>query len=175
MFSSRTDRPLSGLTSTPGSPHRSGNALERSLVALPAREDGDDGLQPAPWRALCPRRVLELRDPDLASLRQLPSGTAVAIVTDGPLARWRMQRRARLAGVRLERQLIVLPSTSTPIVVLDDAPSAVRHFWDHVAAVPPGVTRGHGPASLALAAARRLPWRVTGMVAPGRVMVGWRA
>jgi hypothetical protein len=132
------------------------------------------GLARAPWRALCPTRVLELHNPDLRSLRRLPPGTAVALVTDGPLNRLLLRRRARMAGIRVDRELVVLPSTSAPLVVLDDNAAAVRHFWSGVAAVPPGVTWAHAPASLALTAVRRLPWQVTTAVAPGRVLVGVR-
>jgi len=118
--------------------------------------------------------MLELRDPDLRLLCLLPSGTSVALVADGLLSRFRLRRRARLAGIRVDRELIVLPSTSAALVVLDDTATAVRHFWSDVAAVPPGVTWAHALASLVLVAVRSLPWQVTSVVAPGRVLVGVR-
>jgi hypothetical protein len=134
----------------------------------------ETGLTHSPWLALCPRRALELRDPDQRSLELLPSGTAVALVSDGLLGRWRLRGRARRAGVRVDRELIVVPSTRSPIVVLDDSRAAVGHFWSSVVAVPPGVTWAHAPLTVLLLAARRAPWRWTGAVVPGRVLVGSR-
>jgi hypothetical protein len=145
----------------------------RAAAAWPAVDDGR-GLAEAPWRALCPRRVLELRDPALGTLQRLPSGTSVALLSDAPLSRRRLRHLARQAGIRVERELIVVPRTSSPIVVLDDTEESVRHFWASVAAVPPGLTWASAPASLALLAARRLPWRWTGALVPGRVLVGSR-
>lgn len=146
----------------------------RAGSAWPTVDEGA-GLAQAPWRALCPRRVLELHDPGLHSLRQLPAGTSVALVSGSPWARARLRRRARRAGIRIDRELIVLPTTASPIVVLDNSESAVQHFWSSVAAVPPGVTWAGAPASLALLLARRAPWRLTAAVAPGRVMIGSRS
>jgi hypothetical protein len=118
--------------------------------------------------------VLELHDPGLASLRQLPTGTSVALISGTPWARFRLRRRAHRAGIRIDRELIVLPSTASPVVVLDNSETAVRHFWSTVAAVPPGVTWANAPASLLLLLTRRLPWRLTGAIAPCRVMIGSR-
>ena len=132
------------------------------------------GLNEAPWRALCPRGVVELRNPAASTLQRLASGTPVALVCDSHLARFRVRRRARRAGIRVVRELVVVPSTSSPIVVLDETQAAVRHFWTSVAAVPPGLTRASAPATLALRIARVLPWRCTGLLAPGRVVVGVR-
>ena len=87
----------------------------------------------------------------------------------------RLRSRARRAGIRIDRELIVLPTTASPIVVLDNSEAAVQHFWSSVAAVPPGVTWAGAPASLALLLARRAPWRLTAAVAPGRVMIGCRS
>jgi hypothetical protein len=139
----------------------------------PAVDDGD-GLHLAPWRALCPRRVLELRDPSAHTLRSLPPGTAVALVTDGPLKRIRVRRRARRCGVRIDRELVVVPTTTSPLVVLNNTEDAVRHFWDAVAAVPPGLTWASAPAGVALRLGRLAPWRWTGTLAPGCVLVGYR-
>jgi hypothetical protein len=156
-----------------GYDERTARPRSASLPSSEVVEEGA-GLVQAPWRALCPPRVLELHDPDLRSLRRLPSGTSVALVSNGPLSRRRVRRHARLAGISVHRELMVLPSTSSPIVVLDDTAEAVRHFWTGVAAVPPGVTWAHAPASLVLTAVRRLPWRLTSLLAPGRVLVGVR-
>jgi hypothetical protein len=142
-------------------------------VTWPAVDEGD-ALHRAPWRALCPRRVLELRDPTVHTLRSLPSGTAVALVTDGPLNRVRLRRRARRSGVHIDRHLIVVPTTTAPLVVLDDTEDAVRHFWGAVATAPPGLTWARAPAGVALWLGRRVPWRWTGILAPGCVLVGSR-
>ncbi len=131
-------------------------------------------LSAAPWQVLGPRPMVELRDPSVDVLTRLRSGTSVALVTDRPGGRRRLRRDARRAGVRIDRELIVLPSTRHAQVVLDDDPAAVRHFWTSVAAVPPGVARLAGPAGVVLRVARRLPWRWTGAVAPGRVLIGSR-
>jgi hypothetical protein len=136
--------------------------------------DPGGGLSQAPWRALCPRGVVELRNPTASTLQRLASGTPVALVCESHLARVRVRRRARRAGIRVVRELVVVPSTSSPIVLLDETRAAVRHFWTSVAAVPPGLTRASAPATLALRLARVLPWRCTGLVAPGRVIVGVR-
>jgi hypothetical protein len=145
-------------------------APERSPVVV---EDGR-GLRRSPWRTLCPRHVLEFRDPDVLLLQRLPPGTSVALVADHWLSRYRLRRRAARAGVSIERELIVVPSTSAPLMVLDDERSAVRHFWTSVAAAPPGVAWAHGPLSVLLLGMRALPWSWTGAVAPGRVLVGRR-
>jgi hypothetical protein len=164
----RSPRTLTAFDS-PTSKQRPGRAPEPWLSV-----DDGGGLAQAPWRALCPRRVLELRDPSLPALRHLPSGTSVALVSDGPLSRLRLRRRARQAGIRIDRELIVVPSTAAPLVVLDDTEEAVRHFWSSVAAVPPGFTWASGPASAVLMLGRLLPWRLTGACVPGRVLVGIR-
>jgi len=151
-----------------------GGAPEPTDPAGPAAPRPGSGLGRSPWLALCPRDAVVLRDPDRLALDRLPSGTSVALVIDGPLARWRLRRRARRCGVVVERELIVVPGTRRPIVALDDTEASVRHFWSHVAAVPPGLTRTHVPATAVLLAARMLPWRWTGALAPGRVLVGSR-
>ncbi len=186
-MSTRPDRTTG--TARPGRRLRSGLVpvadAEAAGASVPAQRHGpavggwpavDEGvgLTRAPWRALCPRRVLELREPSLHSLQRLPSGTSVALVTSSPLGRVRTRRRARRAGIVIQRELIVLPTTDVPLVVLDDTETAVRHFWTAVAAVPPGVTWAGPPATVALVLARWLPWRLTGVLAPGRVLVGSR-
>jgi hypothetical protein len=78
------------------------------------------------------------------------------------------------AGVDVSRELVVVPSTTRAIASFDDTGSAVHHFWESVAAVPPGLTRSAGPATVALRLARAMPWAWTGALAPGRVVVGTR-
>jgi hypothetical protein len=155
-----------------------GGSLPRQRLRLQVATLGDNatdrGLVDAPWRALCPRRVLELRDPELLTLQRLPSDTAVALISDSPLSRRRLRSLAHRAGIRIDRELIVLPSTRSPVVILDDDESAVRHFWSSIAAVPPGLARTSPAATATLAVARLVPWRCTGAVAPGRVLIGSR-
>lgn len=154
--------------------------LPRQRGASPAAAPTSGGppepehLSRTPWRALCPPRTVELRDPDLPALQRLPSGTPVALLSDRVGSRDRLRRLARRAGVRIERELVVVPSTTSPIVTLDDTEAAVRHFWTSVAAVPPGLTWTGAPATVALLAARHAPWRCTGAALPGRVLVGTR-
>ncbi|MEP7088463.1 MAG: hypothetical protein ABI776_00040 [Nocardioidaceae bacterium] len=169
------------LTGRPGFP-RTLVAHETRLLRLRAHRppppwlavDDGDGLVETPWRALCPRRVLELRDPSPRTLRTLPPGTEVALVSDRPFGSRHLRRRARRAGVVVSRELIVVPTTTSPLVVLDATEEAVGHFWSSVAAVPPGVTWASAPATVALLLARVLPWRWTTALVPGRVLVGTR-
>jgi hypothetical protein len=76
--------------------------------------------------------------------------------------------------VRVERELIAVPSTRHPILLVDDDESAVRFLWDGLATVPPGLCRTAPVAALALRAARSAPWEWTGAIAPGRILVGVR-
>ena len=164
-MSTRSVRNVRLLAATPGRP---------AGAPCPAAPEAATGLGRSPWLALCPRDAVVMRDPDPVSLGRLPSGAEVAMVTDGLLARRRLRRRARRSGIVVQRELIVVPGTRSPIVALDDTEAAVRHFWSHVAAVPPGLVLTHVPATLLLLAVRLLPWRWTGALAPGRVLVGSR-
>ena len=128
----------------------------------------------APWLALCDEPVTEIRGVDRQALSSLPPGTPVALVADGLLARRRTRRLASRGGVQVSRELIVLPTTSHPVVVLDDEMAAVRHLWASVAAVPPGACRTAWLVGLMLRLARLFPWSWTGGLAPGRVITGTR-
>ncbi|MFY9914161.1 MAG: hypothetical protein WAK18_05820 [Nocardioidaceae bacterium] len=88
-------------------------------------------------------------------------------------SRRRLRRLAAQTGVRIERELIVLPTLTKAVVVVDDAPEAVRHFWNHVATVPPGLAILALPARLAVSIGRSLPWTWTGL-APSHIVVGRR-
>lgn len=126
----------------------------------------------APWRVFDAGDAVEVREPRRRDLVRLPRGARVRLVVDGVGARRRLRRAARRAGIVLERELIVVPSTRHPVVLVDDHPDAVRSFWDTVVAPPPGLARGWLPVTLAIGLGRRLPWAWTGAVAPGRVVVG---
>lgn len=133
----------------------------------------DDGTPP--WSILCEPDAVLLHRPHVDALRSVAAGRQVALALDGPLARWRLRRVARRGGMRVDRELVAVPSTSRPVAVFDDEESAVRHFWAAVVTVPPGVA---GPAPLltvALKLARRMPWTWTGALAPTRVVIGRRS
>lgn len=126
------------------------------------------------WSVLCEPDAVLLHRPDAGTLRAVGAGSQVALALDGPLARRRLRRLARRCGVRVDRELVAVPSTTRPVAVFDDEESAVRHFWTAVVTVPPGVA---GPAPLltvALWLARRMPWTWTGALAPTRVIIGRR-
>ena len=105
---------------------------------------------------------------------QLSAELPVVLMDQRPLSRRRLRRVARDLGVVLEREFVVLPTIGRPMVVIDDVETAVRHFWTAVATVPPGLAFTAVPASALLGLARRAPWRWTGAIAPGRVVIGTR-
>lgn len=129
-------------------------------------------LSAAPWRALGPGGMVELRRPVLAQLLLLRSCTTVCLLEDRPLARLRLRRLARRTGLVLQRELIAVPTARHPLALVDDDADAVRHFWSAVATVPPGLARAALPVAASLALARRLPWGWTGAMLPGRVVIG---
>lgn len=131
-------------------------------------------LATAPWLALCGGDVVEIRDPRLEAVRSIRPGTTVVLLCDRPLSRWQLRRLAWRAGLEIDRELIAVPSTRTPVVLVDEAESAVRHFWNDVITVPPGLALASLPASVVLHLARSLPWRWTGALTPGRVLIGRR-
>lgn len=128
----------------------------------------------SPWLWLCPDDAVEVMGLDRDHLASLPSGTPVVLVLDEPLARSRARRLARRTGLDVQRELIVLPNTRHPLVLIDDEPAAVEHLWRDVAAVPPGACRSAPLLALALRMAPAMPWEWTGALAPGRVLVGVR-
>lgn len=125
-----------------------------------------------PWRILGPADMVEIRRPGVAALRALAPGTTVCLVLDAPGSRSRLRRIAHRAGLLIDRELIVLPSTTSPVVVLDDAAVPVARLWQDVATVPPGVVLGWFAGTVAIRAALFLPWQWTGALAPGRVLIG---
>ena len=160
---------------------RSRGRAEDALTALaadptirlhddPSRAD----LAARPWLALCPPDVVVVDGFDRTTLAALCPGTQVAVRVDAPRSRARLHALARATEVRVERELIAVPSTRHPIVLVDDDESAVRFLWDVLATVPPGLCRTAPVAALALRAARSAPWEWTGAVAPGRILVGVR-
>jgi hypothetical protein len=129
-------------------------------------------LDRSPWRVFGEDDALELRDPRRGDLRRVPRGARVFVVVDRPGARRRLRRAARRAGIVLERELIAVPSTRHPVVLVDDQRDAVHAFWHSALTPPPGLARTWLPATLTISLGRRLPWTWTGAIAPGRVVVG---
>lgn len=129
-------------------------------------------LADAPWRVFGGHDVIEIRDPSRADLRRLAPGTAVRLVADRPLSRRRLRRMTRRAGIVVERELIAVPSTGHPVVLIDDHPDAVHALWHSVLTAPPGLLRGWLAATLTIRIGRRLPWTWTGALTPGRIVIG---
>ncbi len=128
-----------------------------------------------PWAALSPGATVTV--PAVRADEVLPSlspGTPVALVSNRLLSRAVLRRLCRVHGVEIERELVALPSVVRPLVLFDDAEDSVRHFWNAVATVPPAPAWVTAPATAALALAAHAPWRWTGAVVPGRVLLGVR-
>ena len=142
--------------------------------ALPLLGPAPAELVGRPWLALCPPDVVVVDGFDRRALAALCPGTPVAVRVDAPRSRARLRALARATGVRVERELIAVPTTRHPVVLVDDDESAVRFLWDGLATVPPGLCRTAPVAALALRAARSAPWEWTGALAPGRILVGVR-
>ena len=142
------------------------------VVAPPASDERV--LADAPWRALDQPDSVELRNPRRRQLMALAPGTAVCLVQDRPFGRRHLRALCRRADVVVGRELLAVPSTRRPIVLVDDQLPAVHDFWESVITVPPGITRGWLPATVLIRVCRQLPWTWTGAVAPGRVVLGTR-
>jgi hypothetical protein len=149
---------------------RAADGAVPDLALDPAPAD----LAERPWLALCPPGVVVVDGFDYRALAALSPGTPVAVSVDAPRSRARLRALAGATAVRVERELIAVPSTRHPIALVDDDESAVRFLWDGLATVPPGLCRTAPVAALALRAARSAPWEWTGALAPGRIMVGVR-
>ena len=160
--------------------YRRGGRAEEALTnlgmdpGLPLLDPVPADLAVRPWLALCPPGVVVVDGLDRRALAALCPGTRVAVRVDAPGSRARLHALARATGVCVERELIAVPNTRHPIVLVDDDESAVRFLWDGLATVPPGLCRTVPLAALALRAARSAPWGWTGAVAPGRILIGVR-
>ena len=149
---------------------RAADGVVSDLPLDPAPAD----LAERPWLALCPPDVVVVDGFDCRALAALRPGTPVAVSVDAMRSRARLRALAGATAVRVERELIAVPSTRHPIALVDDDESAVRCLWDGLATVPPGLCRTAPVAALALRAARSAPWEWTGALAPGRILVGVR-
>jgi len=143
-------------------------------AAAAVRRPVTDDQASAPWRTLCPADARVLRDPDPRLVRRIPSGRTLVLVSDRMWGRRRLRRAARIGGLVVDRELLVLPGTRHTLVTVDEDPQAVHHLWHSVAAVPPGLTWASLPLTGLLLLARRLPWQWTGAVLGGHVLVGRR-
>jgi hypothetical protein len=153
-------------------PHLTMPPLLRAGMAPVLPPTDGRALARSPWRVFSDGDAVELRNPRRRDLRRLPDGTRVCLVVDRPGARLRLRRAARRAGIVLERELIAVPSSRSPVVLVDDHRDSVHAFWHSVLTPPPGLARGWLPATLVICAGRRMPWTWTGAIAPGRVVVG---
>lgn len=143
--------------------------------ATPTSPRGETEREAPPWTVLCPPNTVNVpAERGAQALAALPPGTSVALTTNRPWSRRSLRRLCDLGDVRIDRELVALPSADRPLVVFDDDPHSVARFWTDVAAVPPAPGWVTAPATLVLALATRLPWQWTGLVAPGRVLIGER-
>lgn len=106
-----------------------------------------------------------------ALLRALPAGRGV--VLRGSSAS--VHEVARAARVRIVRELIALPSATTPAYLVDDDAAPLTLLCTELLSVPPGLVRLAGPAGMllrvgAVAARSRLARRLL----HSRIAVGWR-
>jgi hypothetical protein len=136
----------------------------------------------ANWRAVGPPGAARAhigrswagRRPLARSLRALPAGTPVVLSTPAPGATRRARRVAAAAGIAVEREYLAFPSASAPAYLVEDAPGSVRFFAATLLVAPPGMALG-GAVETGLAALRAAgPWRLTRLLAPGRIVVGRR-
>src|SRR5690242_6193550 len=90
-----------------------GSTTTESAIARTARASAPS----APWLALCPPATV-LRDPTPYRARGGEPGSQVVLASDRPFGRRRLRRTARLAGLVVERELLVLPGTRQPLVAV---------------------------------------------------------
>ena len=154
--------------------HRAG-PHRRAITSCPAIvQPPPAGPPSAPWLAICPIGAPVLRDPSPARLHHDALDDRVVLVSDRMFGRRRLRRTARLGGLVIERELLVLPGTRRALVAVDEDATAVRHFWTAIAVVPPGLTWQSLPATAAVGIARRLPWSWTGSLVGGHVVIARR-
>src|SRR4029077_17977178 len=82
------------------------------------------GLPSAPWLAICPTGARVLRDPSPARVRRDALDDRVVLVSDRMFGRRRLRRTARLGGLVIERELLVLPGTRRALVTVDEDATA---------------------------------------------------
>ena len=99
----------------------------------------------------------------------------MVLCTSGPVAARRCRSVAARASVELEREYLAIPSSSAPGCLVENAPAAVALFMNSILVVPPA-----GDLSRVKTAGVRFlralgSQRLIRALAPGRVVVGWRA
>lgn len=125
-----------------------------------------------PWLVLAPADAIELEPRSMRKTLRLAPGTPVVLVANRPLAQRHLRRVAGRAGISVQRELIVLPSTRSPLVVVDDEDQSIALFWQAVAMVPPGLTHAQGVATLVLRFLALASPALTRRFAPGRILIG---
>jgi hypothetical protein len=116
------------------------------------------------------------RERTVDELRRLPSGTTVVLADATLGSRRRSRRLARSADVRIERELLAIPSVATPVYAVEDSPGAVESFWTCFATVPAGVSAPALPVAVAIRLVALLrAWALVGAAVPGRFTIGRRA
>lgn len=149
--------------------------LVRGTQRRPVTPPEEAAVDAPPWAILCPPGTVTVPAEDARqALAALAPGTPVAVTTNRPCSRRALRRLCAAAGVRVDRELVALPSADRPLVLFDDDAHSVARFWTGVAAIPPAPGWVTAPATVVLAVAARLPWQWTGTAAPGRVLIGER-
>lgn len=105
------------------------------------------------------------------ALRALPAGRGVVLRGSSSS----VHEVARVARVRIVRELIALPSATTPAYLVDDDAAPLALLCAEFLSVPPGLVRLAGPAGAllrvgAIAARSRLARHLL----HSRIAVGWR-
>src|SRR6185436_8694186 len=97
---------------------RADDALTALILdpTLPLLDPPRADLAVRPWLALCPPDVVLIDGFDRQALTALCPGTPVAVRVDAPRSRARLHALARATRVRVERELIAVPSTRHPIM-----------------------------------------------------------
>jgi hypothetical protein len=106
-----------------------------------------------------------------AALRALPAGRGVVLRGSS----FSVNEVARAARVRIVRELIALPSATTPAYLVEDDAAPLALLCGEFLSVPPGLVRLAGPAGVllrvgAIAARSRLARHLL----HSRIAVGWR-
>jgi hypothetical protein len=110
----------------------------------------------------------------LRSVRALPTGTPVVLLTPAPGAIRRCRAFAARAGIVAEREFLAFPSAAAPGCLVEDAGPAIVVFAQSILVAPPGAALA-GAIEAVLGPLRAVrPWRLIRALAPGRVVVGRR-
>ena len=155
--------------------HRRTSASSPPAARIDTAHPADPTDEAPPWAALCPEHTVTVPATRASTvLASLAPGTSVALVANRPFSRLLLRRLCRTHGVRIDRELVALPSVDRPLVLFDDTELSVRRFWTGIATIPPAPGWVTAPATLVLSLAVHAPWQWTGAVVPGRVLLGER-